>query len=430
MQTRTFRWTNLSPVLRKTVVILCIGLGVLSVASRVRFTLSPQGVTNDFTQDYIAARAWSDGLDPYTHEGSLVQRYLGSDAANFDLDPAGQHRTPHPPAMLVVMRAVSWLPYKGSRMVWLLMAALITALALGWFARLIGASTRASVVIGVASLAIPVVQTDLIYGQSNGILLLLLVAAWSALRQKHDGLAGAALGLATALKLFPLLMILPLLGKHRLRAASWQLASATTISAAAGGVVGFHVTWEFIRHVSPDNIRLWRGAPINLSLLSIPYRWLTRSIWRPHAVDMPALAGLLALLLLLLLVALAFRGSAAITGDSFWETIPLMLLAVPTLWETYLVLTVPLSFLVVRRILLAEPMPLRWLVLGGSALVSIGLWPGLPAALHTSATMQVLGFSWPLYGLFAIALVGSLGGMSNGARLTAMLATENKVDLV
>lgn len=406
MQTRAFRWTNLPPIIRNGVVILAIGLGLLSVASRVRFTLSPQGVTNDFTQDYIAARAWSDGLDPYEHEGVLVQRYLGADAPDFDLDPAGQHRTPHPPAMIFLMRAVSWLPYRAARITWLLLSALITALALGWFARLIGASTRAAIVIGIASLSIPVVQTDLIYGQSNGIILLLLVTAWWGLRHERSALTGATLGLATALKLFPLFMILPLIRGRRFSAALWQVGTAAAISAAALGVVGFTATSEFIRRVSPENLRLWRAAPINLSVLSVPYRWLTRSIWRPQAVNMPAIAALLVAILVIALIALSFRTRAALTGDFFWEAVPLMLLCVPTLWETYLVLMVPMTFMVLKRFLRREAVPLPLLVLISLAIADIGLIPGLPPALHASAVSQIFGFSLPMYGLVALALVG------------------------
>ena len=83
-----------------------------------------------------------------------------------------------------------------------------------------------------------------------------------------------------------------------------------------------------------------------------------------------------------------------------------MLLAVPTLWETYLVLMVPITFIVVRRVTLGEDIPFRLLVFISLTLVSIGLVPGLPPALHASAAAQVVGFSLPMYGLVALVLVG------------------------
>ena len=132
----------------------------------------------------------------------------------------------------------------------------------------------------------------------------------------------------------------------------------------------------------------------------------------------------LPLFLLLSLITLALRTRAAVSGDVFWETVPLMLLAVPILWENYLVLMVPFVFLAIQKIIKTAPIRLsHWIVLWSFVPVTVGLWPGLPPVFRTSSLAQVLGYSWPLYGLLAIALIGaSQSRKASGWQASARLA--------
>src|SRR2546421_2903569 len=126
------RRVRLSPQMLRFLGFLAVVLGLVSVLSRVSYTFTNRGVTNDFTEDYVSARAWSDGLDPYTDTGKLIPRYFGSNSAYYDIDPIGQGGTPHPPPMVLSVWLLSWLPYKAARIIWLLLMASATALALGW----------------------------------------------------------------------------------------------------------------------------------------------------------------------------------------------------------------------------------------------------------------------------------------------------------
>jgi hypothetical protein len=315
--------------------------------------------------------------------------------------------------MILAVRVLSGLPYKAARLVWLFLMASATAFALGWFSRLLGASTRTAAVVGVGSLAIPVVQTDLIYGQSNGVLLLLFVVAWWGLRRKNDALAGSALGLSAAIKLFPALMILPLLRFRRFRAAVWLACVALATTLVSGSILGLGFTKEFFRDVSPANFRFWRSAPMNESLLSVPYRWLTHSVWPPHATNRPTVALVIAGALFVALILGMYTGRARITGDEFWESVPFLLLATPIVWETYLVLLIPFTFLVAKQLIDRNPIPSRVIVLPALAILGIGLWPGLPSVLHASMVAQTLGFSWPMYALLILVCVSYWGRREN-----------------
>ena len=391
-----------SKVIRRTIFILAVGLGLLSVGERLAFIASPRGAATDFSQDYLSARAFNDGLDPYTDTGQLVDRYFGSRSGYYDLLPPGQ-KNPHPPAFVALNLPLAHLPYKTARVLWLAVSALLTAIALGWFARTLGASQWTSVGVGIGGLAIPVVQTDLVYGQVNGVLLLLLLAAWVALRKKRDNLAGVSLGFAAALKLFPLLMILLLLRQRRFRAAIWQLATAGAVTVGAVLVFGLHTTVNFIEKVSPSNLRYWRAAPMNLSLIAIPFRWLTRSTWRPSALNSPFLAWAIALGLFAACVFFLLRAAESSFDRAYWLVVPWMLLATPLVWESYLVLLLPLLGIMIVDSLGEGRIP-RLHILIAMGVVAVGLLPGLPHPLATSAWQQLIGYSLPTYGLIILAI--------------------------
>jgi alpha-1,2-mannosyltransferase len=250
-------------------------------------------------------------------------------------------------------------------------------------------------------LAVPVIQKDLLYGQLNGILLLLIVVGWRWLRRGSDIASGLSLGLATALRLYPAFLLLPLLMMRRFRAAAalaMTSAAATLIGSLA---LGLDDSTRFVRTVAGENFRFWRSAPMNISLVSLPFRWLTRSFWRPDAPDLSRVASLLALVLVVLVVVIALRSRGAFSGDRFLAAIPWMLLATPLSWEFSLVLAMPVVLAgFIRRRGAIRPLPAL-----GSALVLVGIPLGLQGpAPGTPPAVQIFGYALPMYGLLILGL--------------------------
>lgn len=354
---------------------------------------------NDFTQDYVSARAWAAGQDPYGPTADLGRRFLGTEAASLrTVYP--DRRNPHLPAELVVVRPLTRLSYRAARVAWLFLMALCMAVGVALAARTAGWGAAASVVAGAGALATPVAQKDLLYGQINGLLVLLLVMGWRWARAGSDARAGIALGVATALKLFPALLVVPLLRQRRARAAAWQVGTAVVVSASAALAVGLGATGRFLTEAAPENFRFWRAAPMNLSLVAMPFRWLSRSVWRPDAPDVETLAAILALALLAACVVAAVRTPARLTGDPFWAAVPWMLLAIPLSWEFSLVLVLPALLLALAR----GPLPTP-LILLAIAIVVIGIPPGLASpAPGNSIGVTMLGYGLPTYALVALGV--------------------------
>lgn len=98
----------------------------------------------------------------------------------------------------------------------------------------------------------PPLLVHLTWGQLQLPLLLLLTGAWLALRTGRDVRAGVLIGLAITLKLFPLLLVLPLVVQRRLRCAAVALAVAGGLLGLSFAAVGWEQTWFYLVHVLPE----------------------------------------------------------------------------------------------------------------------------------------------------------------------------------
>jgi len=390
--------------------VLFVGLGVVAVASRIATgplfaeERGPQQAawTDDFLQDYVSARAWRDGADPYTETAVLRDAYVG-DAIN-DGAPVGQ-ANPHPPLAFLIVSPLSFLSYDAARALWLVLSAGAIALAIGAVARELGASRAAAAVAGMGVLALPVVQKDLSFGQNNGMILVLLAGTWLSMRRDRHVAAGVLLGLAVAIKLYPIFLLIPLVRVGARRPATWTLLSAAGTWGVAAVLVGWSAIVTFATDVSPANFDYWRAGPMNLSLIALPFRWLAENPWRDAAFDLPVLAAAAAVLAAAACLVAAASTRARATGDVFWAGVPWMILATPLAWEHYLVLAIPVVGLaMMRAIRTGESRLLAVAVV--AALVVIGTPPGVSVTVPgISDVVQVLAYGLPLYGLLGLALL-------------------------
>jgi glycosyl transferase family 87 len=391
---------------RLLVGTLLVLLGLLGVISRATSLGATDLARNEFTQDYVSARAARQGLDPYAETFPLVQRYLGSEARSYE-KPLFAARNPHPPSQIVLVEPVSRLGYRTARLAWLAAMALFFAVAIALVAKEAGLRPAASGVAGIAALAIPVIQKDLLYGQVNAVLLLAMVAGWLALKRRKPGLGGVLFGLAAAVKLFPVFLVIPLFRRNK-RAVVWQLSSAAALTLGSAAVLGWASLRHFIVDASPSNFRFWRAAPVSISLVGFPFRWLSSNHWNTGATVLVPLAWALAACIVLGCVVGAARTRARLSRDLVWAATPWMILATPLAWESYLALTVPFCVLVVvesrRRGALPPPV-----MMVSIAILLIGVPPGLPSSSQgIGLAAQLLGYALPTWAL-VVAGVSDLG---------------------
>jgi Glycosyltransferase family 87 len=361
----------------------------------------PGRTTNDFTADYVSARALLDGTNPYAETSTLANRYV-ADPKLVTAVFGRQARNPHPPPYILLVTPLASFPYVLARNIWLLLCAASVAIAMGTVARCSGARLSTAIAVGAGSFALPPVQAELKIGEGNALLLLAIVVAWLQIRKGRNVWAGVALGVASAFKLYPLFLIIPLLRQRNLKAVGAQLGTTVGLVGAGTLLVGASRTAHLVSEVMPDNTTLWRAAPHNLSLLAMPFRWLTHSIWNNGALDLPGVADLIALVAVVICVIAAFKTPGRLSRDIFWAAVPWMLLMSPILWYEYLILVLPLIYLIVKNHIVVRELP-PWFALIGIALVMAWTFDIVPTTNEPVAVLLGV-LALPTYGLVILGL--------------------------
>lgn len=211
---------------------------------------------------------------------------------------------------------------------------------------------------------------DTVQGQAN-LLILLLVTAGAVGLVRGDPRYGAALGVAAALKLTPLLLLLWLLADRRIKAAAWMLAAFAGLT-AAGALVRFPDTIAFFGQVLPA---LARGSAFyaNQSLAAFLGRILTRNSYTDPWIAIVWASLLVAgcAVALLLWWYWATRGaSPLVRGVAF---LPLLPLLSTVTWSHHLVILLPVIWFSVVAIAgrnwpIAPTLGLAGLLIGFSVL--------------------------------------------------------------
>lgn len=360
----------------RTVGLLLVAASVYLALHVVLPALYLPTTAGDFGNYYRAGAALLAGESPYS-------------VARFD----------YPPLLAFLAAPLAWLPLAAARWVWLAIAELCL-LAAAWLTwRWLGADRVAGgAVLAVWCLA-GTVPENLVLGQVNPVLLVLIAAALHGW-ERRPGAAGASIGIAAALKLWPGVLALGFLGRRRGRPL------ATAAIAAAVLLLG---PWLWIRALlpaphEPTTAGYWRGtpAPLNFSLPAVALRLadpprepgaLPESWVRGHDPEAlrlsptdgalsvgVSLATLLAGLAVLAAVGTRQRSRDGALPDGLLPSalISLGLLAATLSWYHYQLLQLPvLAWLAVRWWRRSTGRsPRRWLPLAGLALLGTGLTRG------------------------------------------------------
>jgi hypothetical protein len=199
-------------------------------------------------------------------------------------------RYTYPPTLAVLVLApLSYLGYAGFVGVYALGNALAWAICVGWTPRLVAGPgerlTWASVLLPVAATGAYV--WDMFHlGQVNLILLVLMLAAWAALRNGRPGLAGMAVGAAVAVKVFPLPVLVYFAARRQWTAVAAGVATcAVMVAVLPAPVRGFERNcrelgewgWMMVADQSGNTMAARTGIGFtwrNSSLVSVAHRLL------------------------------------------------------------------------------------------------------------------------------------------------------------
>jgi len=241
---------------------------------------------NDFSIYYTAARAFLDGVDPYSVEGPSGRSYV------------------YPPGFAALVAPLALLPFPVAAVLWTALGFSAVLVSLWLCLDLLGLS-RGPAAWTVGGLALVcsgrMLDSELGNGQANHWVLLGLAACAWLLARGRPALGGVALSLAILAKVTPLLLAVYLAGKQEWRALAGLLAGLVVVGAllpalalgpraaldvnlAWADTIVRPVLWSTPRSTPPDRDR--PGRVHGISLRALAHRHLSWSQAASH-LDAP-----------------------------------------------------------------------------------------------------------------------------------------------
>jgi hypothetical protein len=217
------------------------------------------------------------------------------------------------------------------------------------------ASNRCIALIVIFSF-IPLYNT-LWEGQFNLLPLLSVAIAILLLYRKREGFAGVALGVGTAIKLFPAALIVWLIWKRRFKAFFASVLVTLALTILSGFLIGWNNLGWYLQHGLGLANEGWAIQPPNQSLFAFFARVFTTHPWGPALVTKPELVEPLTWAMRFLLLSgvavLCWPRKSSLDMLALECSLVLvtLFLIAPTSWEHHLVmLYVPFVALGVRAL--------------------------------------------------------------------------------
>lgn len=319
-------------------------VGILVVVCSV---LAPSPYVRDFCQDWTSGRDFLAGYPVYRSLAVSLPVHFGSSSS------ACLSYNPHPPAAVLLSLGFSLWDYRSAYLGWSLLAmcCLVAALCLvvgKTRPGLTGPQIAGLLVLTVTSSAL---RHDMVQGQWNLPLLLLITGAWVADRRKAVATSGALIGVAAAIKLFPGFLVLYHLGARRWRGALAAAFAFLACNTTSWLIFGGNAFADYVTHAGPSALA-FRRAPLNASVLGFWSRLCEGATDRvPPLLPWSAVTTLLTAVSFLAIVASAV---VAVWGAkrrrdrdlAFAACTIAMLLASPLAWDHYFLTLTPSLWIV------------------------------------------------------------------------------------
>lgn len=360
--------------------VLALWVGIFQGPTFIRSLRPARDNGVDFFQEWASARNLFEGLPIYGNLGDAVQRHLG--LAVGSSDQAGVRVVvevnAHPPTSVLLTAPFALLDYPDAVLAWNLVSLALLVPTVWMISRALGYRFvwwHALPLITLLLLCNPLRQ-QVYLGQFNLVLLFLLTAAWAADRSERPWLAGALLGTATAVKLFPGFLFLYFALSRRWRTVAAGLITLAALTAGTALVTGAAVYREYFQDVLPQVERSQSGWT-NVSLMGFwkklfdPATALehVEPLWRSPLIARVG-AMLSGLVVVLVLARVVRRGRTRPLQDwAYGLALTAMLLVSPICWDHYFImLLLPLALLASNlptssglRVLFAVVVAVLWL---------------------------------------------------------------------
>lgn len=418
---RTLRWA----IFTTLVVTLC-GQSFVDRLKPSRYEVL------DFYQEWSSARSLVTGRSIYATLDETVGPYL-----NLVKEPGAKWYwsvNVHPPTSVLLALPVQGIDYWNAFLVWNIASLLALGLSLWLIVRELGIrfTPRCAMPLLAGLLLCDPLRQQIIQGQLNLILLLIITGVWVADRRNHPILAGALAGLALTVKLYPGFLFVYFLFQRQWRALASGLASVLLLTATTALLAGPDAYLTYWREVMPTTAQWW-SAWNNASLAGFWFKLFAvdqfgRNLTPLASNDFLARGATILswTVVLALLIPVIWRARSQTERDhSYALTVTAMLLISPVTWEHYfLLLFLPLSLVwmclpdsrvsrwILTTIVVVLSLPLMTI---GNVIIPGGFFGGTASVGHTLLLLSLQMYA--LLSLFILHLAAIRPGfarMSSG----------------
>jgi alpha-1,2-mannosyltransferase len=284
----------------------------------------------------------------------------------------------YPPSFALLIAPLGLLPEAAAAAVWITLQQAALAVAIVVVLRWLRPTRWAVVGLVVATLSFYPLWVDVAQGQANLLVLLLVTLGIVGVLRDRPAF-GVAIGVAAALKLTPLILVVWLLLDRRFRAAAFVLGGFAILT-LAGALLRFQDTVAYFGQVLPA---LASGTAFyaNQSLAGLLDRTLSANTYTQPWINLPWVSLLVIAAAVILLSWWWWqtrRETALSRGAAF---IPLVPLLSSVTWAHHLVIVLPLIWFSVIALGQREWPPLPTAALAGILLLFsvVSRWPVGPA---------------------------------------------------
>ncbi len=314
----------------------------------------------DLFQDWAAARDHRDGRSIYGPLDESARRHAGEiGLPETGVPPFTLKVNAHPPGMVLLALPLARLDFLSAYLVWTWVGAASLPVSLYLVLRSLSppvgprpAAVASLALAAAMSTAYPVFL-QFTHANVQMALLFLLAAAFAAFRRGRDGLSGALVGVAAAMKLFPGFLVVPFLLTKRYRGAAAAAAAFAALNGAAAAEFGAGAFAEFVTRALPE-VREYRGTYSDVSVAGVWAKLFDKGGYATEFVELahrPALArwGMVGSTLAVLAAYAAAWWTARPAVDPgrlFGLSVTTMLLVAPSSWiHSQILLVIPVAVL-------------------------------------------------------------------------------------
>jgi alpha-1,2-mannosyltransferase len=335
-----------------------VGQGVLVGVAVVIYAL----VLNQGALHHQDFGAYLDAARDIVHRQPLYSAFLHHPFPDATLRPAYIY----PPSFALLIAPLGFLPDAAAAAVWIALEQAALALAILVVLRWLRPTKWAVVALVVATLTFYPLWVDVVQGQANLLVLMLVTIGMVGVLRDRPAF-GAAIGVAAALKLTPLILVAWLLLDRRFRAAAFTLGGFAIVT-LAGALLRFQDTVAYVGQVLPA---LASGTAFyaNQSLAGVLDRTLRANPYTQPWIDLRWVS------------VLVLAAAVISIGLWWWQTrqqtapsravafIPLVPLLSSVTWAHHLVIVLPLIWFSLIALAQREWPPLPAAALAGVLLL-------------------------------------------------------------